>query len=29
MYGSDAESIDILSIPAVARTMNNLFLKRW
>ena len=28
MYGSDAESIDILSIPAVARTMNNLFLKR-
>ena len=28
MYGSDASQIDILSIPAVARTMNNLFLKR-
>ena len=28
MYGSDAEEIDILSIPAVARTMNNLFLEK-
>ena len=28
MYGSDAESIDILSIPAVARTMNQLFLRK-
>jgi hypothetical protein len=30
MYGSDASQIDILSIPAVARTMNELFLrKKW
>ena len=28
MYGSDAEEIDIQSIPAVARTMNNLFLEK-
>ena len=27
-YGDDAEQIDILSIPAVARTMNNLFLEK-
>jgi hypothetical protein len=30
MYGSDAEQINILSIPQVAKTMNNLFLrKKW
>ena len=28
MYGSDASQIDILSIPAVARTMNELFLRK-
>ena len=28
MYGSDAEQIDILSIPQVAKTMNNLFLRK-
>jgi ElaB/YqjD/DUF883 family membrane-anchored ribosome-binding protein len=28
MYGSDAEKINILSIPQVAKTMNNLFLRK-
>ena len=28
MYGNDSEQINVLSIPAVARTINNLFLKR-
>jgi hypothetical protein len=28
MYGSDAEQINILSIPQVAKTMNNLFLRK-
>tara|TARA_R100001244_G_scaffold117713_1_gene87583 strand:- start:488 stop:1003 length:516 start_codon:yes stop_codon:yes gene_type:complete len=28
MYGSDAEQINILSIPQVAKTMNKLFLKK-
>jgi hypothetical protein len=28
MYGSDSEQINVLSIPAVARTMNKLFLRK-
>ena len=28
MYGSDAEQINILSIPQVAKTMNSLFLRK-